>query len=292
MDGERATAMRLEEAERYMASLSMIDEMLAAAAVEGVEEGEELHRGETKWEESMEALDDVRNAGDDVWTMLPLGMESRPGIRDLLMEVAPPDEPPSLLPPTSSHRCFDEMRAADGTHPSTSRTSNPIVLPPPSAPLTAVSYSGATSDASLSRAAESIIEGFQVRRSSAFSDGGGVFPSGVGGERTEKGTTAGLGVFCERALKAGEIVLEERALLRVSRQAVEPAVWEAVTRSVTAIAKHSRLAPMDLLQAVAFNDAEPSIQDRVLQLVRAASIMGVVRDVSFSFVEAFGRRVT
>ena len=49
---------------------------------------------------------------------------------------------------------------------------------------------------------------------------------------------------------------------------------------------------MDLLQAVAFNDAEPSIQDRVLQLVRAASIMGVVRDVSFSFVEAFGRRVT
>ena len=145
----------------------------------------------------------------------------------------------------------------------------------PSAPLTAVLPGGATPDASPSRAAINIIEGVQVRRSRVFSDGG-FFPSG-GGERTEKGT-AGLGAFCERALKVGEVVFEEKALLRVSREAVEPAVWDAVT-AAAAVTKHPGLKAMDLLQAVAFNKADPSTKDRVLQLVRAASIIPIIRHI-------------
>ena len=64
--------------------------------------------------------------------------------------------------------------------------------------------------------------------------------------------------------KVGEVVFEEKALLQVSREAVEPMVWDAVTRLTT----DSGVTAMELLQAVAFDSANPSTQDRVLKLVR------------------------
>ena len=79
-------------------------------------------------------------------------------------------------------------------------------------------------------------------------------------------SSAGLGVFSKRAMRTGDVVLEEGALLKVSRGAVDPATWEAVARVASSVAD-PRVSAMDLLQAVVFDSAPASVQARVLSLV-------------------------
>lgn len=82
---------------------------------------------------------------------------------------------------------------------------------------------------------------------------------------TTKGS-AGLGVFCKRAVKSGDVVFKEEELLGVSKEAVSRKVWD-VTCVVASRHHRAGVSAMDLLQAVAFDSAPPSVQARVLKLV-------------------------
>lgn len=82
---------------------------------------------------------------------------------------------------------------------------------------------------------------------------------------TTKGS-AGLGVYCKRAVEAGDVVFEEEELLGVSMEAVSRKVWD-VTCVIANKHHHAGVLAMDLLQAVAFDNAPPSVQARVLNLV-------------------------
>lgn len=70
------------------------------------------------------------------------------------------------------------------------------------------------------------IDGVEVRRSITCGEGGGV--AGCGGESVV-GDTSGFGVFCESAVKRGGLLFREDALLKVSRSAVDHAVWDTVS---------------------------------------------------------------
>lgn len=82
---------------------------------------------------------------------------------------------------------------------------------------------------------------------------------------TTKGS-AGLGVFCKRAIRAGDVIFEEEALLKVSKDAVDCKVWDVVS-AVACKYQRASVFAMDLLQVVAFARAPPSVQARVLKLV-------------------------
>lgn len=90
--------------------------------------------------------------------------------------------------------------------------------------------------------------------------------SGEGRGTTTIGGSAGLGVFCKRAIKAGDVVFEEEALLKVSKKA-----FSLKARDVADVlaGKYNGVGvwAVDLLQVVAFDDAPASVQARVLQLV-------------------------
>ncbi|CAN0534322.1 unnamed protein product, partial [Ectocarpus sp. 12 AP-2014] len=66
-------------------------------------------------------------------------------------------------------------------------------------------------------------------------------------------------------LKVGDVVFEEEALLRVSKEEVGRRPWEAVA-AFGRLSKSRGVSAMDLLQVVAFEGAPPSVQERVLQL--------------------------
>lgn len=70
------------------------------------------------------------------------------------------------------------------------------------------------------------IDRVEVRRSITCGEGGGV--TGCGGESVV-GDTSEFGVFCEGAAKRGDLIFREDSLLRVSRSAVDHAVWDTVT---------------------------------------------------------------
>ncbi|CAB1120332.1 unnamed protein product [Ectocarpus sp. CCAP 1310/34] len=81
---------------------------------------------------------------------------------------------------------------------------------------------------------------------------------------------AGLGVFCKAGLKVGDVVFEEEALLRVSKEEVGRRPWEVVA-ALEFLSKSCGVSAMDLLQVVAFEGAPPSVQERVLQLIPGVS---------------------
>ncbi|CAM9942028.1 unnamed protein product, partial [Ectocarpus sp. 12 AP-2014] len=92
-------------------------------------------------------------------------------------------------------------------------------------------------------------------------------PRGTGraGAAAAAAGQAGLGVFCKAGLKVGDVVFEEEALLRVSKEEVGRRPWEAVA-AFGRLSKSRGVSAMDLLQVVAFEGAPPSVQERVLQL--------------------------
>ncbi|CBJ32293.1 conserved unknown protein [Ectocarpus siliculosus] len=105
------------------------------------------------------------------------------------------------------------------------------------------------------------VKASRTGRSATANTGG----AGRAGAAAAAAGQAGLGVFCKAGLKVGDVVFEEEALLRVSKEAVGRRPWEAVAAEGR-WSKSWGVSAMDLLQVVAFEGAPPSVQERVLQL--------------------------
>ncbi|CAM9485487.1 unnamed protein product [Scytosiphon promiscuus] len=85
------------------------------------------------------------------------------------------------------------------------------------------------------------------------------------GGRSTEGSAAGLGVYCKKAVRAGDVIFEEEALLKVDRKEVAPRVWSAVS-SLARKTQRAGICAVDILQAVAFDAAPPSVRRSVLRL--------------------------